>query len=30
VRCGSYDPAAAAAGIRDLGIDPDKPDPLTA
>ena len=30
VRCGTYDPAAAAAGIRDLGIDPDKPDPLTA
>ena len=30
VRCGSYDPAAAAAGIRDLGIDPDRPDPLTA
>jgi len=30
VRCGAYDPAAAAAGIRDLGIDPEKGDALTA
>jgi pyruvate dehydrogenase E1 component len=30
VRAGAYDPAAAAAAIRDLGIDPDKVDPLTA
>ncbi len=29
-RAGDWDPAAAAAGIRDLGIDPDGPDPLTA
>jgi pyruvate dehydrogenase E1 component len=30
VRCGAYDPAAAAAGIRDVGIDPEKGDALTA
>ena len=29
-RAGDWDPAAAAAAIRDLGIDPDGPDPLTA
>ena len=29
-RCGGYDPAAAAAAIRELGLDPDAPDPLTA
>ena len=29
-RAGAWDPAAAAAAIRDLGIDPDGPDPLTA
>jgi pyruvate dehydrogenase E1 component len=29
-RCGGYDPAAAAAAVRELGLDPDAPDPLTA
>ena len=29
-RAGDWDPVAAAAAIRDLGIDPDGPDPLTA
>ncbi len=29
-RAGDWDPAAAVAAIRDLGIDPDGPDPLTA
>ena len=29
-RCGGYDPAAAATAIRELGLDPDAPDPLTA
>ncbi len=29
VRCGSMDAKAAAKAIRDLGIDPDRPDPLT-
>ncbi|MDP2350035.1 MAG: pyruvate dehydrogenase (acetyl-transferring), homodimeric type, partial [Chloroflexota bacterium] len=29
-RAGDWDPEAAAAAIRDLGIDPDGPDPLTA
>jgi pyruvate dehydrogenase E1 component len=27
-RAGAYDPAAAAAAVRDLGLDPDSPDPL--
>ncbi|MEO5884254.1 MAG: pyruvate dehydrogenase (acetyl-transferring), homodimeric type [Candidatus Limnocylindrales bacterium] len=27
-RCGAFTPAAAAKAIRDLGIDPDKADPL--
>jgi pyruvate dehydrogenase E1 component len=30
VRCGELDPAAAAAGIRDLGLRADAQDPLTA
>ncbi|HYO43642.1 MAG TPA: pyruvate dehydrogenase (acetyl-transferring), homodimeric type [Candidatus Limnocylindrales bacterium] len=30
VRSGAYDPSEAAARIRDLGIDPDKGDALTA
>jgi pyruvate dehydrogenase E1 component len=29
-RDGSWDPAAAAAAIEELGIDPEAPDPLTA
>jgi pyruvate dehydrogenase E1 component len=29
-RTGALDPAAAAAGIRELGLDPARPDPLTA
>jgi pyruvate dehydrogenase E1 component len=29
-RAGAYDPAAAAAAIRELGIDPDAGDPLVA
>jgi pyruvate dehydrogenase E1 component len=27
-RCGSYEPKAAARAIRELGVDPDAPDPL--
>jgi pyruvate dehydrogenase E1 component len=30
VRSGGYDPAAAAAAIRELGLDPESPDALTA
>jgi pyruvate dehydrogenase E1 component len=30
VRCGSWDPKAAAKAISDLGLDPEAPDPLTA
>jgi pyruvate dehydrogenase E1 component len=30
VRAGSYDPQAAAEAIRELGVDPDAPDPLDA
>jgi pyruvate dehydrogenase E1 component len=30
VRCGSMKPKAAAAAIRELGVDPEAPDPLTA
>ena len=29
-RAGAYDPAAAAAAVRDLGLDPDGPDPLVS
>jgi pyruvate dehydrogenase E1 component len=29
-RAGAYDPAAAVAAIRELGIDPDGGDPLVA
>jgi pyruvate dehydrogenase E1 component len=29
-RTGALDPATAAAGIRELGLDPARPDPLTA
>jgi pyruvate dehydrogenase E1 component len=29
-RAGAYDPVAAAAAIRDLGLDPESPDALTA
>jgi pyruvate dehydrogenase E1 component len=29
-RCGGYEPKAAAAALRELGLDPDAPDPLTA
>jgi pyruvate dehydrogenase E1 component len=30
VQCGELEPKAAAAAIRELGLDPDSPDPLTA